>query len=234
MDDSLEGLLPSPPPAIARRDGWAMGSPSPCRGASICWPAPLDPIARTCATSWTTRRSRVARTARRYRQKPSSPREEGHRRAARRRVQPARLRVRHHQPPCRPDAPDMQREMWFQSRQMFPSILESGGLPGYRLLGVGHPEAGRARRPGLRVLVGRAVPRGEGGDHALLVWAPTSRLVFHVYHRCAEDEWTAGRARHDLRHVSAAHERGRRGRPGWVGFSRPLSVDPSLAAYYDG
>jgi hypothetical protein len=86
---------------------------------------------------------------------------------------------------------DGARQMWFQARQMFPMTLESVGLPGYGLLDVHDTTLGRLdalafeyRWEGLR-------PDEDGGDHALLVWAPTPWTVFHVYYHCSENEWAA-------------------------------------------
>ena len=85
---------------------------------------------------------------------------------------------------------DGAREMWLESRQVLPMMLESAGLPGYRLLDILDTTVGQLdalafeyRWDGLRM-------DEDGGDHALLVWIPTPWAVFHVYHHCSETEWT--------------------------------------------
>jgi hypothetical protein len=87
--------------------------------------------------------------------------------------------------------------LWFEARQMISGALESAALRDYRLLDVHDIRLGgldalafEYRWLGLR-------GGSDGGDHALLVWAPTPLAVFHVYHHCAESEWAARRAELD-------------------------------------
>jgi hypothetical protein len=84
---------------------------------------------------------------------------------------------------------DRAGQMWFQARQMFPMSLESAGLPGYKLLDIHDTTLGpldalafEYRWDGLR-------PDVDGGDHALLMWAPSPWIVFHLYYHCSDNEW---------------------------------------------
>ena len=193
MDDSLDGLLPSPPAGYRWHDTLAFWF-------AIAVPRRFHVLTNTFDP--------IARDLRHIVDDEDEPRgPDGEALWADgiwdpevidelpdRRVQPTRIfEFDVVGPRPEPMPPDMQREMWFQSRQMFPSILESGGLPGYRLLDISMLRLGELDALGFEHRWDGLCLEENGGDHALLVWAPTSRLVFHIYHHCAEDEWTTRR-----------------------------------------
>ena len=197
MDDSLEGLLPSPPAGYRWHDTLAFGF-------AIAVPRRFHLLTNTFDP--------IARDLRHIVDDEDEPRgadgealwadgvwdPEVIDELSDRRVQPTRIfEFDVVGPRPEPMPPDMQREMWFQSRQMFPSIMESGELPGYRLLDISMLRLGELDALGFEYWWDGLCLEENGGDHALLVWAPTSRLVFHVYHHCAEDEWTARRTELD-------------------------------------
>ena len=82
-------------------------------------------------------------------------------------------------------------EMWFEARQMFPMMLGSAELPGYRLLDIHDTTLGQLDALAFEYTWDGLRPSEDGGDHALLVWVPTPWAVFHIYHHCSETEWTA-------------------------------------------
>jgi hypothetical protein len=82
-------------------------------------------------------------------------------------------------------------DMWFKARQLFPETLESVGLPGFALLNVLDTSLGELDALAFEYHWDGLRAGEDGGDHGLLVWAPTPMTVFHAYHHCVETEWAA-------------------------------------------
>ncbi len=87
-----------------------------------------------------------------------------------------------------PQPEEERDEMWFQSRHMLPAALEAAKLPGYRLLDVGDVRLGPLAALAFHYRWDGLCPYERGGDHGLLVWAPTEWVVFHLYHHCPESQ----------------------------------------------
>ena len=72
---------------------------------------------------------------------------------------------------------------------MFPMMLESAKLPGYQLLDIHDTVVGQFDALAFEYLWDGLRLDEDGGDHSLLLWVPTPRAVFHVYHHCSQTEW---------------------------------------------
>jgi hypothetical protein len=90
-----------------------------------------------------------------------------------------------------PLSPDTASDMWFQARQVFPSTLESARLPEYELLDIHDRTLGDLDALGFEYRWEGLRRDEDGGDHALLVWAPSPLVVFHAYYHCCQTEWSA-------------------------------------------
>jgi hypothetical protein len=86
---------------------------------------------------------------------------------------------------------DEAAEFWFEARQMMPMALASAELPGYRLLDVRGDTLGPLDALAFEWRCDGLNPGDQGGDHALLLWAPHSRRAFNVYYHCCDDQWAA-------------------------------------------
>ena len=217
MDDSLEGLLPSPPAGYRWHDTLAFGF-------AIAVPRRFHLLTNTFDP--------IARDLRHIVDDEDEPRgPDGEALWADgiwdpevidelpdRRVQPTRIfEFDVVGPRPEPMPPDMQREMWFQSRQMLPSILESGGLPGYRLLDISMLRLGELDALGFEYRLGRAVPRGERRRPRPARLGPDepARVPRLPPLRRGRMDGAQARARRDPRDVPA-HQWGRWRRPGPV------------------
>jgi len=83
------------------------------------------------------------------------------------------------------------RGMWLEARRLFPDTLETVGLPGFSMLDVLDTSLGALKALGFEYRWDAPYADVDGGDHGLLVWAPTPTIIFHLYHHCPETEWAA-------------------------------------------